>query len=578
METITMPKNFNTDNITYVGPKVNKYKAKSVYINYNKNPLILKTPTMRCPFGVGANNWEGSDYTKYTLDCSFDNMDTNTDIKTFYDALTTLDTKLIDDGCKNSLAWFTKKKLSHEVVTEFYRPNVVYSTDRETGEINTAYPPRFKVKIPVRYGRVDCKVWRDLAWDLTGWDSSSLDLLSTNDLQLEAEYRGIEVDTTLEEEELRETTVASLLEWSSSSTEDERTERLSSLTTDDNVRMYNSKKSSRPVQLELKPEDLDGMQRKPLSVSLLVKCRSMWFTGGKFGCSWEVLHMKIHPLVDATPTLTAEEIDMDNVSFTEPRVNKYGGKSVSLKYNDNQLRLKFPKMPLPFGVSKYTPEGSDTSKYTLDVSFRDKESDESVRALHDFFTELDTKMISSACENSLAWFTKKKMTPEVVEAILKPSLRYSTDRETGEPLTQYAPRFSVRLPFYGGDAGFKVYDEDGDLIEDGLESLKKGSSVELTARCSSLWLGSGRFGLTWDVTKITVYPGETLDSYPGFDDDPDDVVATIISDSEEEEEEEVEEEEEEVEEEEEDDLEVKPPTPPPAKKRRGRKKKVVAEA
>ena len=60
-----MPKNFNTDNITYVGPKVNKYKAKSVYINYNKNPLILKTPTMRCPFGVGANNWEGSDYTKY---------------------------------------------------------------------------------------------------------------------------------------------------------------------------------------------------------------------------------------------------------------------------------------------------------------------------------------------------------------------------------------------------------------------------------------------------------------------------------------------------------------------------------
>ena len=113
------------------------------------------------------------------------------ELKSFYDALTNLDTKLVDDACKNSLAWFTKKKMSHEVALNFYQPNIRYSTDKD-GEILTQYAPRFKVKIPVRYGRVDCAVWRDLPYDLSGWISDDLLLLDENVLQLECEFRGLE--------------------------------------------------------------------------------------------------------------------------------------------------------------------------------------------------------------------------------------------------------------------------------------------------------------------------------------------------------------------------------------------------
>lgn len=575
-ETILMPKHFKEEKIAYVGPKVNKYKAKSVYINYNgKNPLIFKTPTMNCPFGVSTYTTEGTDsYTKYTLDCSFKGMDSNPELKSFYNALTTLDTMLVNDACKNSLAWFTKKKMSHEVALNFYQPNIRYSTDKD-GEVLTQYAPRFKVKIPVRYGRVDCAIWRDLPFSLNGWSSDELALLNANVLQLECEIRGLE--SSREESEM----VNALLEWASSTSEDEYEGLLSSIPAKyaDISKMYRSSKGCRPVKLNISPDELTTYMKR-VRVSLVTKCRSVWFTGGKFGCSWEVLHMKIHPVVDTTPVLSPTEIDMDQVNFTDARVNKYGGKSVSLKYGDNQMRIALPKMTMPFGVSKYTPEGSDTSKYTIDVSFRDKEDNEEIQALFDFFNSLDEKMVESACENSLSWFTKKKMTPEVVQAILKPSLRYSTDRETGELLTQYAPRFSARVPFYGGNLGVKVYDEDGvemkGLEEDGrLESvLSKNSQVELKVRCSSVWLGSGRFGLTWDIYEATVYPGESLDNYV-FGGDDDDVHAEIIEDTTEESEEE---EEESEEEEEEDELEAKPPTPPPAKKRRGRKKKVVAEA
>ena len=54
---------------------------------------------MRCPFGVGVYSSDDS-YTKYTLECGFDGMDTNKDIKTFYDAMTTLDESLINAASK----------------------------------------------------------------------------------------------------------------------------------------------------------------------------------------------------------------------------------------------------------------------------------------------------------------------------------------------------------------------------------------------------------------------------------------------------------------------------------------------
>ena len=95
------------------------------------------------------------------------------------------------------------------------------------------------------------------------------------------------------------------------------------------------------------------------------------------------------------------------------------------------------------------------------------------------------------------------------------------------------------LDFYSGSPGFKVYSEDGeefkDLEEEGrLEDiLSKGSQVEMTVRCSSIWLTSGRFGLTWDVSAITVYPAEGLDAFDpaGVFGNDDGITSTLIEDT-----------------------------------------------
>jgi len=580
-----MPKNFDAEKVSFSKPIVNeKYKSKSVYVNYDgKKPLIFKTPTMNCPFGFTVFG-EDDGYVKYNLECSFNGMDTNTDMKSFFDALQGLDNSLVDGACKNSLAWFTKPKLSHEVATEFFQSNLRYSIDKDTGEPSTKYAPRFKVRIPVMMNKttgedyINCKIWRELSWDLSGWSESELNMLGTNDLQLEAEYRGLEVELVEDEEELRSSLTSSLLDWASNTSAEDKSTQLKGLSDDsDELSMYKSNKASHPVHLtELKPSDFKTEFKTRFRVSLVTKCRSIWFTGGKFGCSWDVLHMKLYPTVDKTPTLSPSEVNLDGITFTEPKENKYGSKSASLKHNGTQLRLKLPKMPMPFGLSKYN---------TLDISFREKDDNEEVNEFLEFLNSLDEKMVESACENSFAWFKKKKMTTEIVEALWKPSLRYSTDRETGEPLTKYAPRFSVRLPIYGERVGFKLFNASGEeykstdpIFEGDLSSnlsslMTAKSSVEMTVRCSSLWLRSGQFGLTWEATHVTIYPNEEgLDTYV-FNDDDDRAVIIEDSDEDEEEEVEVEVEEEEEEEESEDELEVKPPTPPPAKKRRGRKKK-----
>ena len=145
MKSIVMPKNFDAEKVSFSKPIVNeKYKSKSVYVNYDgKKPLIFKTPTMNCPFGFTVFG-EDDGYVKYNLECSFNGMDTNTDMKSFFNALQGLDNSLVGGACKNSLAWFTKPKLSHEVATEFFQSNLRYSIDKDTGQLSFIDAPDYE--------------------------------------------------------------------------------------------------------------------------------------------------------------------------------------------------------------------------------------------------------------------------------------------------------------------------------------------------------------------------------------------------------------------------------------------------
>jgi len=156
---INLPKNVSVDEINFSELKKNDYGGGSLYVNYNNRPLIIQTPYMSTPFGVSAYEPTDGGKTKYSLDLSFRDVDNNPSVRHFLDTLTKFDEKLVDAALANSLAWFKTKHTSKEVIKALFSGQVRHSIDRETGEINTAYKPTFKVKVPYSNDRCTVEVY-----------------------------------------------------------------------------------------------------------------------------------------------------------------------------------------------------------------------------------------------------------------------------------------------------------------------------------------------------------------------------------------------------------------------------------
>ena len=158
MDSIILAENFHVEQITYGTPRINDNGGKSIYLSFHKRPIVLQTPEMFAPFGM--QKWDNDKgVTKYTLDLSFKGMDTRETVKTFFEKITELDDKLIDDGLTNSFDWLKKKGVSRDVVKELYTRMIRYPVDKSTGEISTKYPPTFKLTIPFRDGGFQCEVY-----------------------------------------------------------------------------------------------------------------------------------------------------------------------------------------------------------------------------------------------------------------------------------------------------------------------------------------------------------------------------------------------------------------------------------
>ena len=116
--------------------------AKVIYVSHKQEPVIIQTPLMKCPYGLGR--FDDGEKTKYSLDLSLggDNKSVNS-LKTL---LESIDDKVLNDSTTNSLAWFKKKNQSRDVSQALFSSSVKVAT--ENGEPTDKYPPTFKIKVP----------------------------------------------------------------------------------------------------------------------------------------------------------------------------------------------------------------------------------------------------------------------------------------------------------------------------------------------------------------------------------------------------------------------------------------------
>jgi hypothetical protein len=169
---------FNGRNVTVSAPKAVEVEVngkrqsvgKKAFLNYNGERLRLQSASeMKCPFGLSVYTAEGGGQAKHSINLSFNGYQQEGEVKSFYDAVSSLDTAVIDQAVANSKSWFGKQ-LSREVIQAFYTPSIKFGKDSSKD-----YPPTIKLNL-----RRNGDAYETKFYDLTG-----------------KPYRGIPVDEML---------------------------------------------------------------------------------------------------------------------------------------------------------------------------------------------------------------------------------------------------------------------------------------------------------------------------------------------------------------------------------------------
>jgi hypothetical protein len=148
MSTVVSPSAFKVSNITFSPVKTLESGGKQAYLNYNGQPLLMQVGPLETPFGLSVFDKQGPP--KYSVDLKLRGYDDPTNhpkTATIYEAFNALDEYMLDQGVKNSVAWFKGAK-NREVLSELYTRNVRFSVDSEGNR--KPYPPTLKVQLRKR--------------------------------------------------------------------------------------------------------------------------------------------------------------------------------------------------------------------------------------------------------------------------------------------------------------------------------------------------------------------------------------------------------------------------------------------
>lgn len=137
---------FDVKKITFSNVKTSDNGAKSAYVNYDGGKLIMQVGSLETSFGLSEYKpKEGPP--SYSVDLKLRGYDdpANHPVEArIYQAFSALDEYMLDQGVKNSVAWFKGSK-SKEVLKELYTPVVRFSVDKDGAR--KPYPPTIKVKL-----------------------------------------------------------------------------------------------------------------------------------------------------------------------------------------------------------------------------------------------------------------------------------------------------------------------------------------------------------------------------------------------------------------------------------------------
>lgn len=205
--------------------------------------------------------------------------------------------------------------------------------------------------------------------------------------------------------------------------------------------------------------------------------------------------------------ISVKEFDISKVSFGDiKKINEKGGKYISMYYDKKPLVIQTPQSYAPFGVNVFTDDTDKSQSFSLELSFKEKESRETLQMWYNILEQIDQKVLDTVLENSQAWIRKPKNT-DVIEALFTRSIRIPTDRETGEVIDKWPPTYRLKMP-KDNKGQFRCVGYDESTMEEvALDTMipkMKGAKVTAIATCGGIWVAGGKFGCSWKATQLMI--------------------------------------------------------------------------
>ncbi len=188
------------------------------------------------------------------------------------------------------------------------------------------------------------------------------------------------------------------------------------------------------------------------------------------------------------------------------QINQFNNRKIVISTKQGTpLRIQFPRMYMPFGVSGFTPEVGPT-KYNIDFAIKGYDEDDSyMKNFYDSIRELENTIIDSVVSQSETIFGSQ-MTKEKLKPMFNSNVKESPDRE---------PKFRVKVDTDMEDnIKANVFNTDKNPMKDevtnGLYARNSGHAI---VELNSVYFLNRKFGCTWKLHQLIVYEPQNLKGF-----------------------------------------------------------------
>ncbi len=187
-------------------------------------------------------------------------------------------------------------------------------------------------------------------------------------------------------------------------------------------------------------------------------------------------------------------------------IAEFNNKKIVLSTKEGTpMKIQFPRLYMPFGVSGFTPEVGPT-KYNIDLAMKGYDEDDSyINKFYKGLRDIEGKIVDAVVQQSETIFGKV-MTKEEVLPMFNSNIKESLDRE---------PKFRVKVDTdHNNMIKAGVYDANKIPIKtevtNGLYARNSGHAI---VELNSVYFLNRKFGCTWKLNQLVVYEPQNLKGF-----------------------------------------------------------------